>query len=107
MANIQTRVSSVELLWPGLRKTMLTEARGMPITFECDFDKITIKSDRHSIGIPLDSLRYAFENDRYDTLENAAKNAVMYLRLQGYTGFKKARTFRSKRRSILVRQRLG
>ena len=103
----EMKSSAFELLWPGLRHTMFREARGMPIIFERSFDKITIKSDRHSIGIPIDLLRYAFENDRYDTLENAAKNAVRYLRLQAYTGFKKARAFRSKRNSILTRQRYG
>lgn len=95
-----------EAVWPGMRQTMLREAKGTPITFEQDFDKITVRSGEHSIGIPLDAIRIAVEHDAYDTLENAAKNAVMYLRVLTNRNTKKYRAFRTKRRGILAARRM-
>jgi len=93
-----------DLAWPGMKSMILRETKELPLTFERGFDKLTVRSGKHAIDVSDADIRAAIENDRYDILDNAVKNAVMYLRVMSNGNAKKALAFRTKRRGILARR---
>ena len=97
--------SVIDYLFPRMRQVMMHEARGMDLSIQREFDKITISSGTKSIGIPHSSLMSSFERDDYDAIEHAALAAIRYLKSFDMTRqYARRRAFRTKQRNIIARR---